>query len=282
VTTLLAAMADSPAAATQVEPGDFASTAHAFADEQATLVRSGLAANTPCIGQDASATYFAGYYGDAGETVMNGIVALVTLVGSIAQGLARSGTDHGRADAISAANWRTTDYETITVDTWDSTNAQVVPTITGYDPGWLPGILNGFWPCRDDDKLAGCVVAWRGAQQSLNGLRDRLHSALTALVDNNHGPDLDELESFWAEFVSGPEAIFPAMDAAIGAVISGLDAYGEMIDSLRSPPQRRTLSSEGSMLARNRCRTAPFRRRRDCRAVHHDLATVLGVTLDLK
>jgi len=140
MTALLAAREDSPGAATRIDPGDFAATAHAFADAQHSLVditdtlRSALAANCPCIGQDRSATYVAGLYSGAGAAVMNGYVALVTLVGSIAQGLAQAGTDHSRADAISATTWRTTDYQTITVDTWDSTNPQVVPEITGYEP----------------------------------------------------------------------------------------------------------------------------------------------------
>jgi uncharacterized protein YukE len=235
VTALLAAVEESPAA-TRVDPGDFEATARAFAAEQATLVqimdtlRSNLAANSPCIGQDHSATYFVGLYRSAGETVMNGLTALVTLVGNIAQGLAQAGTDHSRADAISAADWHTTNYQTITVDTWDGTNPQVVPEITGYEPGWLPSILNGWWPCRDHGKLAGSIRAWQTTRQSLADLQTRLHSALTALVDNNQGPDLVELEAFWAEFTTGTAAIFPAMKSAIDAIAAGLNSYGQMID----------------------------------------------------
>jgi hypothetical protein len=92
VIALLSALEESPAAATHVEPGDFEATARAFAAEQASLVqimdtlRSSLAANSPCIGGDHSATYFAGLYRSAGEIVMNGLAALVALVGNIAQG----------------------------------------------------------------------------------------------------------------------------------------------------------------------------------------------------
>ena len=236
MTALLSALEDSPTTATHVAPGDFEATARAFAAEQATLVaimdtlRSNLAANAPCIGQDHSAAYFAGLYRSAGETVMNGLAALVALVGNIAQGLAQAGADHSRADAISASNWRTTNYQTITIDTWDGTNPQVVPEITGYEPGWLPSFLNEWWPCRDQGKLAGSEHAWLTARQSLADLQTRLHSALTALVDNNQGPDLVELESFWAEFTTGTTAIFPAMRSAMDTIAAGLNSYGQMID----------------------------------------------------
>ncbi|HEV3358536.1 MAG TPA: hypothetical protein VG247_17205 [Pseudonocardiaceae bacterium] len=198
MTALLTAVEDSPPRSTQVDPGDFAGTAHAFADTQDTFqqimntLRSSLGAQSPCIGQDESATYFGGLYKAAGDTVMDGLAALCGLVGNIAQGLARAGTDHSRADAISATDWRA-DYDTITVNTWDSINAQVVQQITGYEPDWLPGILNQWWPCYDAGKLAGTVQAWHTAQESLTGLQGHLHSALTALVDNNQGSDLDDL-----------------------------------------------------------------------------------------
>jgi hypothetical protein len=236
VTALLPALEDSPATATRVDPGDFEATSRAFAAAQATLVqimdtlRSSLAGNLPCIGQDHSATYFAGLYRAAGETVMDGLTALVALVGNIAQGLAQAGTDHSRADAISAASWQTTNYQTITVDTWDGTNPQVVPKITGYEPDWLPSILDGWWPCRDQGKLADSQHAWQTARQSLSDLQTRLHSALTALVDNNQGSDLNELEVFWAEFTTGTDAIFPAMKTAMDAIAAGLGSYGQMID----------------------------------------------------
>ena len=94
----------------------------------------------------------------------------------------------------------------------------------------MPSVLNGLWPCRDQGKLASCADAWRAAGQSLTDLKNQLHNALTALVDNNSGPDLVELESFWAEFTTGADAIFPAMDTAINAIASGLDDYDRMID----------------------------------------------------
>lgn len=122
-------------------------------------------------------------------------------------------------------------HQTITVGTWDSTNPQVVPEITGYEPGWLPGALHGLWPCCDQGKLDASGAAWRAAQRSLTAVKDRLHSALTALVDNNHGPDLDELNEFWSEFTDRQYAIFTAMDNAFDAVATGLGAYGQTIDT---------------------------------------------------
>jgi hypothetical protein len=55
-------------------------------------------------------------------------------------------------------------------------------------PGWLSSFLNEWWPCRDQAKLAGSEHAWLTARQSLTDLQTRLHSALTALVNNNQGP----------------------------------------------------------------------------------------------
>lgn len=153
MTALLTATEDSPPKPTQVDPGDLAGTAQAFADTQATFeqimntLRSDLGAQSPCIGQDQSATYCGGLYKAAGDTVMDGLAALCTLVGNIAQGLAQAGTDHIRADAISATDWRA-DHATITVNTWDSINAEVVQEITGYEPSWLPGMLNRWLTAR--------------------------------------------------------------------------------------------------------------------------------------
>lgn len=102
------AQLDSPATATRVEPGDFEATARAFADGQSALneimvsLREQLGPHSPCIGADGSARYLADRYRAAGEQVMSGLASLGTVLGAIARGLAQSGTDHSRADAISA------------------------------------------------------------------------------------------------------------------------------------------------------------------------------------
>jgi uncharacterized protein YukE len=247
--TLRPAAEDSPTTPTNVEPGDFEATANAFAAEQQTVMhlmddlRSGLAANSPCIGQDASATYFASRYGPAADTFMNGCAELYAVIGNIAQGLAQAGTDHSRADAISATNWRTTDYHTITVNTYYTINPQVVPTITGHEPGWLPSVLYHVWPCKDDATLAGSIHAWQAAQQSLTDLQARLHSALTALVDNNQGPDLQALDEFWSEFTTGPQAIFPALNAAVDSIVAGLNTYGQTVDQFNGDLKEAILES---------------------------------------
>ncbi len=61
-----------------------------------------------------------------------------------------------------------------------------------------------------------------------------MHTALTALVSNNSGPDLDALNEFWAAYVSGANAIFPALDTAITAIADGLTTYGQIIDEFQT------------------------------------------------
>ncbi|HEV3358535.1 MAG TPA: hypothetical protein VG247_17200 [Pseudonocardiaceae bacterium] len=39
---------------------------------------------------------------------------------------------------------------------------------------------------------------------------------------------------YWGEFTNGHDAIFPAMDAAIAAIIAGLNGYGQMVDQVMS------------------------------------------------
>ena len=229
---------DSPVKPTQVDPGDFDSTANAFVAQQTAInnimvtLRSDLAVNMACIGKDHSAQSFAGSYRSAGTTVMNGLAQLGQVVGDIAQGLAQSGTDHSRADAISAGNWQSS-YTTISVTTMDTLIAQVVPEITGHEPGWLPSVLDQVWPTYDSGKLAGTAGAWHTAAESVDAVRDSLHSALTALVDNNSGDDLNALNQFWDQFVSGADAIFPALDTAINSIAGGVAAYGQMVDQVQ-------------------------------------------------
>jgi hypothetical protein len=229
---------DSPAKPTQVDPGDFESTANAFAAQQTAMndimvtLRSDLAANMACIGKDHSAQSFAGSYRSASATVMSGLAQLGQVVGDIAQGLAQSGTDHSRADAISAGNWQSL-YATISVTTMDTLIPQVVPEIAGHEPGWLPSVLDQVWPTYDAGKLAGTANAWHTAAESADAVRDSLHGALTALVDNNSGDDLNALNQFWDQFVNGVDAIFPALDTAINAIAAGVTAYGQMVDQVQ-------------------------------------------------
>lgn len=56
-----------------------------------------------------------------------------------------------------------------------------------------------------------------------------LHAALTSLVGNNQGEDLQALEEFWGRFVHGDQAIFPALDHAMHALVQGAIDYGAMV-----------------------------------------------------
>lgn len=107
------------------------------------------------------------------------------------------------------------------------------PEATGYQPSWLPGILNGVWPCADAGALAATQSVWRNAATSLRAVQGQLHSALTALVDNNSGDDLNALNEFWAQYVNGAEAIFPALDRAVTAIADALAGYGQVIEDFQ-------------------------------------------------
>lgn len=166
---LLEARQESPAVAAHVEPDDFGRVAQVFADQQRaigaimdTLSRD-LQNVGACIGKDHTARYFDQTYHPAASTAMDGLCALFDAVGAIAQGLPRAGTDHDRADKISATNWRTTDYRTYQVQTETSPLAPQVPGLSGNSPGWLPVVLEPVWPSWRDN-LPAAAAAWQNAQ----------------------------------------------------------------------------------------------------------------------
>ncbi|WP_192909448.1 hypothetical protein, partial [Gandjariella thermophila] len=232
---LLEARQESPAVAAHIEPDDFGRVAQVFADQQRAIggimesLSRDLQSAGACIGKDHTAGYFDQTYQPAASTVTDGLCALFDAVGAVAQGLAKAGTDHSRADAISASNWRTTDYRTYQVQTQTSPLAPRVPGLRGYSPGWLPGVLEPVWPTKNDN-LPSVAAAWRNAQARLRDVQLTLHGALTGLVGNNQGEDLQALEEFWGRFVHGDQAIFTALDRAMQALAQGVTEYGAMVD----------------------------------------------------
>ncbi|MBO0839587.1 MAG: hypothetical protein J2O49_02055 [Sciscionella sp.] len=231
---------------TRIEPEEFGDAAWEFANAQGTVesILSSLGGPVSgagsTIGTDQSANYFWGVYQPAASWVLLGFSALHELVGSIGQGLAASATDHARADAISAKDWRAKEGVDYTEYTVTVSNAPQLPTVS--DLRGLPGgpsgdpVLQAMEKVgKDDGKLRSLISAWRTADGSLQNLKQDLNSIINSLVLNNSGEDVSALEEFWAQYTQGEHSIgdnsfFTVLDELIVDIASALDFYGQLVD----------------------------------------------------
>jgi uncharacterized protein YukE len=217
-----------------VDPDDFGATAQDFVDGQHDMrsllstLHTNLSHNDAAVGRDASSYAFAVIYHQGANQVLDALDYLHDVLGAIAVGLCQAGTDHSRADAISAADWRTADYTTYTVTVDSAASTPDAPNITSHHPNWLPAHLVDVWPCKDDDRLPAAAAAWQTARSTLGDIAARLENTVTALADNNSGDDLTALTEFWARY----KTAFQTLDDAMLALSRGLMAYGNLIDGV--------------------------------------------------
>jgi hypothetical protein len=236
--SLLPAPIQRPRTPTAVQPADFQVTAQGFVHGQQTLISAlstlaaSLNANTAAIGRDRSGNKFSGSYRAAAGQATVAVCSLVAMLGSIAQGLCKAGTDHSRGDAISVQGWRATNFQTLTIQPEPPPLAPAIGDITGYVEPGLPEILDDLWPCKNQSKVDAIAAAWRTACTAIQDTQTICHAALTTLVHNNQGDDLAVLESFWARFSGGPTTIFSVLNDAFLAISLAVAEYAAMVDRL--------------------------------------------------